>query len=251
MTNKRLGDADIISLSDSGNYINKIIICSETLFVTEKTQCFKSAYPNPNLCFLCFWILLSLLKGGGVGVMFVCLCTSAHAHVSVGVRGVHELLIHVRLHVLFVYVLANFSFFFPPVSFVHVSKTAMSCYGDWDTCIKRKWQKREMWLSGDTLGPWGWGWKSEPAECLCACVCVDSRFRFSQQWSTFIFSFLNSSFHTNLQRYRHKGRRSPIHPSAAWVCKNMNPRICSYMLINLCSSSRREWGCDPSRVDRG
>ncbi len=180
MTNKCLGDADIRSLCDSGNKINKITLCSETLFIciTEKTFLISFKCKSKNIIPVVFK-KNPFSKVNGVVVIFALLLM----HVWVCLRGymcvcscVHALLINVSLHVLFVYVLAYFSFFFlfSLCLLSTFSKTETRCYGDWDTCVKRKWQKRKMWLSGDTLGPWGWGWKSEPAEyeCICVCVCV-------------------------------------------------------------------------------
>lgn len=153
------------------------IIChwASSMFQPLWISLFKS-HP-PRLC------CLLLVKGGGEGVLFLCVRLSAHAHLCVS-QGVRVLLINARLHVF--YVLVWFSPFFssPSLPFIHVCKTEMSCYGDWDTWVKRKWQNREMWLSGDrTMRLKEWDWKV----CLHHCVRVNSRFGFYQQVITWIF----------------------------------------------------------------
>lgn len=148
---------------------------------------FKSQTCSPSLSVVFRWWKVE------VRVWCFCVSASQHMHICVSAKVCTcYWLMRVYMYYMSLSVFLLFSSLSQP--FIHVCKTEMSCYGDWDTWEKRKWQ--------NTLGPWGLkerDWKV----CLHHCVRVNSRFRFYQQLITFIFSLFlikaNSFFHTNPQ----------------------------------------------------
>lgn len=134
--------------------------------------------------------------------------------------------------------------------FISVCKTEMSCYGDWDTWAKRKWQNREMRLSGDTLGPWGLK-EGDWEVCPHRCVRVNSRFRFYQQLITFIFPLFiikaNSFLHTNQQPPQQTCAYPALRYPNLKTLAGRNAYVCWYTFVR----HHTWWGCDPSSVDRG